>query len=627
MRHLKKFLLLIVTTTILLLSCSKDDDKAEAIDQNGGEAFRSQIVKINIEDKILSENEYQGNLGETAITLSRSEDNKLTFLIPSDTELGPQDLKIPALGNAVIHYNIKETVLTETVEATIAPLFINFDTFALTLPTSTSPEASNMQHNLDSFNTYYENASDADKLQIAIAYKANKTLIDEVILNDYSNVAGRFTNADKEILIKFFISVLSIDIGSMLAVNGGHPGVRALGIVIAGIATTSSINFYKQFIEVEVKEIGVTVSTLLGENNRNELITELTFQDGANTILPISTSRRKLTAADANATQEMAVDFFSRRNTYNFLIGKVNTAIQYINSVNPFFTFGLIQLAQLPSSATSSQAVANQEVINKFKFTVNNPNLVLEYANFEANGQIKVKIKIVGTPANPTVISTLNYSYEDEFSGYSGSFPIKVDYVEATETVIGSQTWMTTNLNVSTYRNGDPIPQIQDSEAFSNATTGAWCYYENNTANGAIYGKLYNKYAVLDPRGLAPVGWHVPNDAEWDLLIATIDPNPVPDDYAGVSQVAGGKMKATGTTLWQAPNEGATNITRFKAIPSGYKSPNGSFRNLGQEAKYWSRTAIGNTFSNQYSVTYDTPKVFKIDIANHGGLAVRCIKD
>ncbi len=83
---------------------------------------------------------------------------------------------------------------------------------------------------------------------------------------------------------------------------------------------------------------------------------------------------------------------------------------------------------------------------------------------------------------------------------------------------IGSQVWASKNLNVSTYRNGDIIPHVQDQNAWAKLTTGAWCYYDNDPSNEAKYGKLYNWYAVNDPRGLAPVGFHIPTHEEWLTL-------------------------------------------------------------------------------------------------------------
>ena len=83
---------------------------------------------------------------------------------------------------------------------------------------------------------------------------------------------------------------------------------------------------------------------------------------------------------------------------------------------------------------------------------------------------------------------------------------------------IGTQVWTSKNLNVSTYRNGDVIPQVQDEQAWAKLTTGAWCYYNNDSSNGTKYSKLYNWYAVHDPRGLATNGYHITTDEEWKKL-------------------------------------------------------------------------------------------------------------
>ena len=129
--------------------------------------------------------------------------------------------------------------------------------------------------------------------------------------------------------------------------------------------------------------------------------------------------------------------------------------------------------------------------------------------------------------------------------------------IMANEVQIGNQIWMTKNLNVSHYRNGDIIPEVTDPTQWRDITTGAWCYYNNDTANGTVYGKLYNSYAVTDSRGLAPMGWHIPSQPELELLIT----------YLGGSVVAGGKLKSK--TGWQSPNSGATNSTGFTGLPAG----------------------------------------------------------
>ena len=116
--------------------------------------------------------------------------------------------------------------------------------------------------------------------------------------------------------------------------------------------------------------------------------------------------------------------------------------------------------------------------------------------------------------------------------------------MEENEIKIGDQTWTIKNLDVTTYRNGDAIPQLEDQEEWANLTTGAWCYYENESDNGTTYGKLYNWFAVNDPRGLAPKGYHIPTDEEWTILSVNL---------GGESQ-AGTKMKST--TGWNEDGNG-----------------------------------------------------------------------
>jgi len=183
---------------------------------------------------------------------------------------------------------------------------------------------------------------------------------------------------------------------------------------------------------------------------------------------------------------------------------------------------------------------------------------------------------------------------------------------------IGSQCWMQYNLNVSTYLNGDPIPQVQDPNEWEKLTTGAWCYYNNDPANGSIYGKLYNWFALNDPRGLAPSGWKIPSYTDWTTLIT----------FLGGESVAGGKMKAT--TGWNSPNTGATNSSGFTALPGGFRLfAIYDYQAIGYNGSYWSSTensATGfNAFSlelgNETSIAYFGGPQF------NGGGSVRCVKD
>jgi uncharacterized protein (TIGR02145 family) len=145
---------------------------------------------------------------------------------------------------------------------------------------------------------------------------------------------------------------------------------------------------------------------------------------------------------------------------------------------------------------------------------------------------------------------------------------------------IGTQIWAVANLNVSTFRNGDSIPQAKTFKEWVTAGESgkpAWCYYDNNPANGLKYGKLYNWYAVTDPRGLAPSGWTLSSDDDWAKLIS----------FLGGQGEAGKKMKST--SGWNDGNNG-TNESVFSGLPAGYRVENGSFQHIGSIGIWWSST-------------------------------------
>jgi uncharacterized protein (TIGR02145 family) len=182
---------------------------------------------------------------------------------------------------------------------------------------------------------------------------------------------------------------------------------------------------------------------------------------------------------------------------------------------------------------------------------------------------------------------------------------------------IGNQTWTTKNLDVSKYRNGDEIPHVNDPLSWSRLTYGAWCYYENVDSNGTTYGKLYNLYAVLDPRGLAPAGFHIPSDKDWTTLT----------DYLGGKEEAGVKMKEAGSTHWPRPNTGATNSSGFTGLPGGYRDDNGSFFSMGVNGFWWSSTEGFTYFAwNRYP-----DNLYGLVGRDFGyksyGMSIRCVAD
>jgi uncharacterized protein (TIGR02145 family) len=252
-----------------------------------------------------------------------------------------------------------------------------------------------------------------------------------------------------------------------------------------------------------------------------------------------------------------------------------------------------------------------------------------------ANGEGTLVYTISGTP---TTAGTANFTIA--LGGKSCAITITVDEVTQNPTsgygsnitdkegnsyktvYIGTQQWMAENLKVTKYNDGTAIPNITDNTQWSNLTTGAWSYYNNDVANNAKYGKLYNWYAVSKisngNKNVCPTGWHVPTDAEWTVLT----------DYLGGASVAGGKMKEVGTTSWNSPNTDATNTSLFSALPGGYRGGYGYNYDIGGGGYWWS-SSEGSTSDawSRYLGYSDGNAERGFGFEKRGGFSVRCLRD
>lgn len=180
---------------------------------------------------------------------------------------------------------------------------------------------------------------------------------------------------------------------------------------------------------------------------------------------------------------------------------------------------------------------------------------------------------------------------------------------------INEQIWMTENLNVDRFRNGDPIPEAKTSEEWTKAGEEgkpAWCYYDNNPENGKKYGKLYNWYAVNDKRGLAPKGWHIPTKAEFETLNTTVDNN-----YNTLKAINQGSESRAGT-----------NSSGFSVLPAGYRQCSSStFGNLGEVTGLWSSTEDDSASAQYLGMSDDLSTIGFYGTFKGTGLSVRCVKD
>lgn len=194
----------------------------------------------------------------------------------------------------------------------------------------------------------------------------------------------------------------------------------------------------------------------------------------------------------------------------------------------------------------------------------------------------------------------------------------KLEDKEYFSITIGNQVWATKNLNVSNFKNGDPIPIIESTEEWEIAGKEgkpACCSIDNNAENDINYGKLYNWYAVNDPRGIAPKGWHIPNDEEWSIL----------SNFLGGDEVAGAKMKSADG--WKGNGNG-TNESGFSAIPCGFRTLEGKLKNdKGEGCLWWSANEDGIKMAYYSALGYTYSKLFRSSHFKRNGMSVRCLKD
>jgi uncharacterized protein (TIGR02145 family) len=299
--------------------------------------------------------------------------------------------------------------------------------------------------------------------------------------------------------------------------------------------------------------------------------------------------------------------------THTFFLALYLFSTSFLSAQNKKEKIELLQLKvdSLIQVVTNERKVNTQKVkdLNFSISELENQNSSLEKELEKANKELQIKNKELSDRATETA------NLYDQLQGKSDSLSVliielkrlkiklssyaslvKVDgkLVEWKTVKIGSQIWMTENLNISTFRNGDKIFEAKTLAEWQEANDNkqpAWCYYNNDPANGVKYGKLYNWYAVNDKRGLAPEGWRVPTDRDWEILETAL----------GGYFEAGNKMMMT---TGEADLHKGTNSSGFSAIHAGYRVK--AFEGINEETKFWAKKTSRdfNAVELRYSRTY-----------------------
>jgi uncharacterized protein (TIGR02145 family) len=185
-----------------------------------------------------------------------------------------------------------------------------------------------------------------------------------------------------------------------------------------------------------------------------------------------------------------------------------------------------------------------------------------------------------------------------------------------TSVTIGTQVWLKENLKSTSYNDGESIPLVTDRDQWNSLNTPGYCWYNNDESTyKSKFGALYNWYVVNSGK-ICPPGWHVPSFSEWEELTT----------FLGGELVAGGKLKAEGTTDWADPNI-ADNSSGFSAQGGGYRDSNGFFGSILEQGYWWTATETNSSHAWAKFVTYSTPNTYKDENYKDNGFSVRCIKN
>jgi uncharacterized protein (TIGR02145 family) len=185
-------------------------------------------------------------------------------------------------------------------------------------------------------------------------------------------------------------------------------------------------------------------------------------------------------------------------------------------------------------------------------------------------------------------------------------------------TKIAGLEWTTNNLVVTRFANGDLIPHVESKKEWVDALESrspAWCHYENNAENSSISGLLYNWFAAVDPRRLAPVGWRIPSDEDWRRMVNAVGPY----------ELAGRLLKAQ--TSWESSSHQGIDSLGFRAVAGGYRNFYGDFFYLGRHAYFWSSTEHYDRLAWYHTLDFHTDGIMRYYNVKGNGFSCRLVRE
>lgn len=613
----KKSYFLAFTLVLFAFGCLKTAKSKESVVAEKKDVKTFEIVNLLCNKSL--QQKYPAKFGAIEIELLKTSDSTLTFFIPEVAD-GTYKLDFDL---AKIDFNVTQTTAVDA-EQVIQGFSQKFDLEVASISNLNAEET----EEVDSMKAYkqdvlslFNGLSEEDKRRTALFYQANK----EIFQLFSGNIDTRLDAPTKFSIqsdcpktdFKSFYSCTADNLGesiSELASSSkkflemmGYAGAMAytastisvLGPVAWGITATGMalpIGMAGYILVTEIRPAALKFKRALKPFlYANWIFVETLFTTVATEFVSGVKSNLNL-----NAKFRAVLDIDENINSsIRFFVRRFDNLSRYWEKMTKI-------LGNMPFYRSSQIDVELNEKDILIK-DISNPNVKLisqqgEQAVFESSTEFEENFTY------KMIVKKEGFEYEKVIQGKMLG--------DLAEVRIGNQIWMLRNLNVSKYRNGDIIPEVKDSATWANLKTGAWCYHTNSSANGKTYGKLYNWYAVNDPRGLAPEGWHIPNLIEFAEL----------RDFLGTNEEAGGKLKHISDSYWILPND-ANNSSGFSALGSGVRFQNGGFNSLGFKFHMWLSESYSDTIGRGVMLRNYEAKMHWNGGHINSGFSVRCLKN
>ncbi|MCX6153662.1 MAG: VWA domain-containing protein [Candidatus Kapabacteria bacterium] len=420
----------------------------------------------------------------------------------------------------------------------------------------------------------------------------------------------------------------------MQAATGGDP---------CDISWQSEVNCQSTLINADIKVMSLNISANASYQSPSSGVAKLEFSPSYLILKNIPPSTKKDTIVKVTARNaDFNITNINSSNTI-FSIDQSNFTLKKDQSINLTFSFNPIDSGYCYCKFTFDNDVCPSVIYASGGFPGKKPNTqtlhllkpngtevfligsdtVVTWEGVVPEEKVRLEYSI---DSGKTWVLITNSASDLKYKWHVPKSPSNVCLARVTADVgcgicddvyIGKQVWSGCNLNVDHFRNGDSIPEVRIESQWANRTSPAWCYYNNDPAMGKIYGKLYNWYAVNDPRGLAPAGWHVASDAEWTALVNCLGAD---------TSLVGGKLKEVGTVHWRSPNV-ASNEICFNLLPGGIRYGHGPFDNVNAVTYLWTASSYDSVWAWGNGIANNFALIRRGVLTKYGGSSVRCVKN